>query len=408
MKYCTILYLSKSIALVSVFCNAEQKAVNGGIVDGVRNEHFSQETPVELVQSIRPGGRTLNNKATTKATKQPKNNAKATKTPKNSKNPGTPSPTSTASLAPTGVPSGTPPSVLPTMSPTTSPSASPTMSPSTEPTITASPTGVPTMVPSSSPSVLPTMSPTTGPSTTPTISPSTVHTLTPSSVPTKKTATNTPTTRPFSAPSTCIDDESIFKSIKDDVGVQQIDFYYDGTNDDYGYIDDYDDKTDEIAGIDDFRLEENGRMSFFLPWGCTPDETLFPDPACRKATLEIFEQGSVNPLEGNNKVFVKLDTNDNSVIVSWEGVQGKTEQDGNVNVQAQLFPDGNIRVCFGCGSLPVDLEMSMRFDSDEAIYYDDYFNYDGSNEDVFFGPADNTVYPENECFDVPLDQVQSS
>ena len=194
------------------------------------------------------------------------------------------------------------------------------------------------------------------------------------------------------------------------------DFFYYG--DDYGYTDDGDDdsldgdddsleKNNQIPNIDDFRLEENGRMSFLYPWGCTPDDTLDRDPACHKATLEIFEGNggdrSRNHLEGDGKVFLKEDTDDGSLIVSWERVQGKEIKNGDVNVQAQLFTDGNIRVCFGCGSLPDDLNMSMRFDSDEARYYYDDYYFDGPNPDVSFGPTDNSVYPENDCFNVPLD-----
>ena len=219
--------------------------------------------------------------------------------------------------------------------------------------------------------------------------------------------TYTPTTS-----NECIHDTTSdphFVPIKDDGGVNPDFLYYVGY-DDYGYTDDADDNNlgtgvddyyrtfEQIPNIDDFRLEENGRMSFIYPWGCTPVGT----PDCQKATLEIFEENSSNPLRGDENVFVKEVATDDSLIVSWERVIGKNG-DGDVNVQAQLFPDGDIRVCFGCGSLPAGLSMTMVFDRDDSRPYpidDDIPPTNGPIEGVNFGPADNNVYPENQCFTV--------
>ena len=103
----------------------------------------------------------------------------------------------------------------------------------------------------------------------------------------------------------------------------------------------------------------------------------------------------MNPLRGRERVFVKEDLSDNSMIVSWEHARGKTD-DGDVNVQAQLFANGDIRVCFGCGSLPAGLSMTMVFDSDYE--HPAPPGVDGPTPGVSFGPADNDIWPTNQCF----------
>ena len=139
----------------------------------------------------------------------------------------------------------------------------------------------------------------------------------------------------------------------------------------------------QIAGIDDFTILDNGLPVFGRPWCC--DRATF---GCSKMTLQISESyyDAQSTLEAEGKVYAQEDTN--SVTVSWERVQGK-EGDGDVTIQAKLFDNGDIQVCFGCGNLPTDATLAMSVDAVGA--------YGDAIAPTAFGPD---TYPENQCFTV--------
>ena len=169
-------------------------------------------------------------------------------------------------------------------------------------------------------------------------------------------------------------------------------FYYSPSRAGYGYTDDNDDDYygyNQIPGIADFRIAESGAMKFSYPWGCN---TI----CASKSTLQLFDPTSTNFLEAASNVFVKKDPSDDSVVVSWERAQGKNG-DGDVNIQAQLFTDGSIRVCLGCGELPADLNLDILFEKDSDAGYDSDSPaiLDGG---VRFGPPSVSNWPADQCF----------
>ena len=173
-----------------------------------------------------------------------------------------------------------------------------------------------------------------------------------------------------------------------------INFNYTMFPGDLGYTDDLEDiitddeggvrDRDQIAGIDDFTIMDDGLMVFGNPWGCDRAN----DAGCSNFTLQIFDvyNNRVN-LDSEGKVFAE--ETDDSVIVSWERVQDENG-DGDINVQAQLFNTGDVRVCFGCGSLPPNLEVALRTDVNDVFGLTDAA--------IDFGPSDSSTWPADQCF----------
>lgn len=168
-----------------------------------------------------------------------------------------------------------------------------------------------------------------------------------------------PTASPTPPPHVCPAGTG-FNPISSDSDAGPVGFYYNPSDDDYGYTDIDDTNGGQIPGFSDSEIYvmENGRVDILgtTKWGCN-------EAGCNGTqVLLFFEDGPAsNPLRANGNVYIKDTTvgSDESFLISWEDAGFKTGT-GTVNFQAEIFDTGAVKVCFGAGTLAINAELDVE------------------------------------------------
>jgi len=257
-------------------------------------------------------------------------------------------PSNEPSLSPSGMPSDRPSRLLsdePSLSPSEMPSDRPSRLPSDEPSLSPSemPSDRPSRLPSDEPSLSPSEMPSDMPSRLPSDEPSLSRSEKPSVLPSVSVAPTAAPTRPlwvnpddsaFSPLST--DDDTVVETIptlRDDATViVKIGFAYNWFGDD----------------LNKLVIQSNGQL-FMDTSNTDVDFRVYPIGSYNKPRI-AFANGDMNPSEGGEVKVGRKSGADKSFKVSFEDIQWY-DDDEEINVQVELFPNGDIIFCYGSGEM---------------------------------------------------------
>jgi hypothetical protein len=238
------------------------------------------------------------------------------------------------------------PSVLPSAAPIFSPSDKPSVFPSATPSVPPSdePSAFPSSAPSTFPSAAPSAAPTAAPSAKPTAAPTAAPSAAPSAVP-SAAPTSAPTPR---AVGVVISEDSVFSLLSDSTDGTEVETIYLGDDDttivDIGFA--YNWFGEDLTQL---VIQSNGQL--FMDTSNTDTEyDVYPIGSYYFGSRIAFAASDINPPRGGTVKVGRKSGADESFKVSFEDVNWYPNN-GEVNVQVELFPNGDIIFCYGSGEM---------------------------------------------------------